>query len=87
MKKFKHIYVPTFVLLLVLTICLVKLKGNDLEPINIRTELYPVKVIETNGSTRTLWVQAKTKTAVNISFMADATTADAIIKKMRTLKK
>lgn len=88
MKKSRIIFGSTIILLTTsLTAIALKAFGGQLEKVTIQTELYPMKAIETNGQTGTLWVQAKNKKAKTIRFYADEKTVDAILLKLKTPSK
>ena len=88
MKK-SHIIFGSTIILLATTLTAVALKVTDgqLEKVIVQTELYPMKVIETNGQTRTLWVQAKNNKAKTMSFLADKKTVDEILLKLKSSDK
>ena len=83
MTKSRIIFGSTIILLATSLTAALKVTGGQLEKVTVQTELYPMKVIETNGQTRTLWVQAKNKNAKTVSFYADKKTVDEILLKLK----
>lgn len=88
MKRLNLILASTIILLATtLTAVALKETSGQLEKVTVQTELYPMKVIETNGQTRTLWVQAKNNKAKTMSFLADKKTVDEILLKLKSSDK
>ncbi len=84
MKKI-HIIIASTIIFLATTLTAVALKetSGQLEKVTVQTELYPVKVIEINGETRTMWVQAKNSKAKTVSFYTDKKIVDELLLKLR----
>ena len=63
--------VASTITLLATTLTAVALKeaSGQLEKITFQTELYPMKVIETNGQTRIMWYQTKNNKADKLFFV------------------